>query len=845
MQQRDTPALAPGTRVDQYLICRVLGRGGFGITYLVHDEMLQKDFALKEFFPEDLATRDSTSLRIVSKPSSEGNFRWGLNKFFSEARLLAQLNHANIVSVRRVFEANNSAYMLLDYIDGGTLEDWLRRLDEPPTQQELDVLSAALLSALEFVHAQQMWHLDVSPDNIMIRSRDGAPILVDFGASRLEIKQHSRLVSALIFKSGYSAPEQYTSSSNRYGPWTDIYAFGATLQRAVTGKRPIEATARSLSDDQEPATKAAKGKYRQSFLKAIDWALRVRPNERPQSVAEWSAKLLESSSASVPQKKTGSVVSVGQPHAWHASAARTTIDKVTRVLRPSSQGRPVIAAVALGVLTAALGAAYLMMPARAPAPASQNCTHGYHLLNTIRACSEIIAYDPKNAVAYAYRGRMFIYLSEPEKALADADRAIALNARLPDAFVTRGAVRRLFGEPSDASKDLDQAIRLKSDNPEALILRALVNSAAGNKEQATQDYATAIARLNEALAREPADALLYRTRGSAYANRHEYDTAIADYDRAIKLTNDDPLALSNRGVAYIAKRAYDQAIADLNRSIELNDKFFAAYNSRGYAFAQKGQQDQAIADYTQALALYPRYAPAYRNRGFSYNVKRDYKRAIADFDEAVKLNYRDAAALAGRGYALNELWLLDEAIADLDRAVSLNPDYYYAYNNRGVAWERKKERELAIADYRKAVTLNPNNSFASNRLKLLVAAPAEAKAMLEKAAIELKANEAAALVKFNRADGGFRDRDLYVFCYDMNTGKFTAHVNQSLLGTDVRNLKEQNGSPLGEKVFNATKADTISTIGYSIPKPGTTNPVPKESYVTRVGNQGCGVGYYK
>jgi signal transduction histidine kinase len=122
---------------------------------------------------------------------------------------------------------------------------------------------------------------------------------------------------------------------------------------------------------------------------------------------------------------------------------------------------------------------------------------------------------------------------------------------------------------------------------------------------------------------------------------------------------------------------------------------------------------------------------------------------------------------------------------------------------------------------------------------------AEARAMLEKAVAELKANEAAALAKFNKGEGGFKDRDLYVFCYDMTTGKFTAHVNQSLLGTDVKALKEKDGSPLGEKVFNATKPGTISTVSYNFPKPGTTEPVAKESYVTQVGNQGCGVGYYK
>jgi signal transduction histidine kinase len=122
---------------------------------------------------------------------------------------------------------------------------------------------------------------------------------------------------------------------------------------------------------------------------------------------------------------------------------------------------------------------------------------------------------------------------------------------------------------------------------------------------------------------------------------------------------------------------------------------------------------------------------------------------------------------------------------------------------------------------------------------------AEAKAMLEKAITELKANAVAALVKFNKADGGFRDRDLYVYCFEMGTGKFTAHTNPALMGTDVRALKEKDGSPLGQKVFDAAKEGTITTISYNFPKPGGTDPVPKEAYVTRVGDQGCGVGYYK
>jgi hypothetical protein len=121
----------------------------------------------------------------------------------------------------------------------------------------------------------------------------------------------------------------------------------------------------------------------------------------------------------------------------------------------------------------------------------------------------------------------------------------------------------------------------------------------------------------------------------------------------------------------------------------------------------------------------------------------------------------------------------------------------------------------------------------------------EAEAMLEKAIAALKADEAAALKKFPTGEGGFRDRDLYVFCYDTRTGKFTAHANTALIGVDVRTLKDGDGKPLGQRIFDANKADTITTIDYNYPRPGTTKPVPKQSYITIVGHQGCGVGYYK
>jgi cytochrome c len=121
----------------------------------------------------------------------------------------------------------------------------------------------------------------------------------------------------------------------------------------------------------------------------------------------------------------------------------------------------------------------------------------------------------------------------------------------------------------------------------------------------------------------------------------------------------------------------------------------------------------------------------------------------------------------------------------------------------------------------------------------------EARAMLEKAATELKADQTAALAKFNDPKGPFRDRDLYVFCFDMGTGKITTHINPSVIGTDGRTAKEKDGTPFGQKLYDAAVEGKINTVSYNFPKPGSTEPVAKEAYVTRVGNAGCAVGYYK
>jgi serine/threonine protein kinase len=284
-------ALPVGTRLaEDYRIDRVLGAGGFGITYLAEETPLARLVTIKEYFPVDFAVRDTNQAAQPRSGDVTGDYQWGLDRFLDEARTLARFDHPNIVRVYRFFRENNSGFMVLHYEDGKSFKAWLKALGRAPRQHELDRVVPPLLDALSLIHGSDFLHRDIAPDNIIIRT-DGSPVLIDFGSARSDIAQHSRTVSALV-KPGYSPYEQYATTGRQQGPWTDIYSLGATLYQAVTGKRPPDSPSRMVDDELVPARDAAISAYRPGFLAAIDAALALDVNARPRSVDEWRKQLL-------------------------------------------------------------------------------------------------------------------------------------------------------------------------------------------------------------------------------------------------------------------------------------------------------------------------------------------------------------------------------------------------------------------------------------------------------------------------------------------------------------------------------------------------------------------------
>jgi TPR repeat protein/serine/threonine protein kinase len=281
--------LPVGIDVEQYEIKDVLGAGGFGITYKGWDNRLHRDVAVKEFLPVELAVRGKDDISVQPRDAkTRKEYTFGLKKFLEEARMLARFKEPNIVRVTNFLEANGTAYLVMDYEEGESLAQYLGR-HHILSEDQLNAIFIATLHGLRAVHDKSVLHRDIKPGNIYLR-KDGTPMLIDFGAARQALGEQTRSMTGIVTV-GYAPFEQY-SARGKQGPWTDLYALGATMYRCTTGVSPPEAPERIAAiqeaepDPLVPAAKAAKGQYDASLLSTIDWLLKPNRQDRPQKVDE-------------------------------------------------------------------------------------------------------------------------------------------------------------------------------------------------------------------------------------------------------------------------------------------------------------------------------------------------------------------------------------------------------------------------------------------------------------------------------------------------------------------------------------------------------------------------------
>ncbi len=284
--------LPPGTRLQGYRLLRVLGQGGFGVTYLAEDEARGHRVVVKENFPEYLCHRESGSLHVqLADEERRPAYEAACRSFLRECRLLADIAHPHIVRAHHSFEAYNTAYHVTEYIDGISLGDWAqdRALrGRRPTQDELISTLMPLLDALSYLHQRELLHRDIKPDNILMEP-SGKPVLIDFGAAH---ELRSTRPAHVVKSPGFSPTEQCTEGGNM-GPWTDLYALGATFHHLITGTLLPPSHKREAADNTLPLAerKELHTHYHPQLLATIDHATRPHPADRYQRAEEWLADL--------------------------------------------------------------------------------------------------------------------------------------------------------------------------------------------------------------------------------------------------------------------------------------------------------------------------------------------------------------------------------------------------------------------------------------------------------------------------------------------------------------------------------------------------------------------------
>jgi serine/threonine protein kinase len=279
-----------GTRLAEFEITGVVGEGGFGNVYLAFDHSLQRTVAIKEYMPVALASRGADNAILVQAKRHKETFETGMNSFINEARLLAQFDHPALIKVYRFWEQNNTAYMAMRYYEGQTFKAIISKNPGIVTEAWLKPILKPILEALEVLYKIQILHRDISPDNIMIQP-NGDAVLLDFGAARQILGDMSQALT-VILKPGYAPVEQYAEDSDmKQGPWTDIYALSAAMYYAIVKKAPPTSVTRLIKDPVELLQLSPPPGFSKGFLAAIDKGMAVRPNDRPQSIEEFT-KLL-------------------------------------------------------------------------------------------------------------------------------------------------------------------------------------------------------------------------------------------------------------------------------------------------------------------------------------------------------------------------------------------------------------------------------------------------------------------------------------------------------------------------------------------------------------------------
>ena len=740
--------LPEGTELNKrYVIENVLGHGGFGITYAAYDKVLSVRVAIKEYLPRQLATRAEGQTKIsIYTGEARQHYQYGLHKFLEEAQAVAKFaHHPNIVSARDYFEAHGTAYMVMEYVEGVTLKEYLEKKGGRISFEEAKGIMMPVMDALREVHQVGLMHRDISPDNIYISTAAQVKIL-DFGAARYAAGEQSKSLS-VILKPGYAPEEQYRSSGKQ-GAWTDVYAVGATIYKCLTGKTPPDALDRKEEDTLEPPSRlgvAIPPEAEQALLRA----LAVKAPKRFKSMGDFQQAFLGGEPVSIgfqappqpaytPTPTPTPAQPPQQPSYSQPASGSASSHLVRRKISPAVLAASIGGGV-LGLIVVVVVIWGMMKP-------SSNVQTKEYLLNqggkylqgqeyekgraTLEEAVKIDAKDPKVYLALA---QAYNKLKLSTKEIEAYQKVIALDPKDAKAHFELGSA---YHRAKDDKAALAQSDALVKIDPElAIKLRDIIAPpnpvkkflAEGIQHFDGKEYDKARIAFENSLNHDAKDFEANYRLGLTYAQLGRNDDAVGKYKQAISIKPGAYPYLS-LGLAYFKLGQNQQALEAMKKAIELKPDYALARYNLGAAYLSLGKKELAQKeidalkglDATMAGKLEGEFklGGAERNandqlaKGVEQLNAKDYEKARSTLEEAVRLDPSVPAAHINLALAYRNLKQPEKAIGCLKEAIRLKADDAVAYNNLGVVYLSLEKPQEAAEALKEAVRLKPDNASA-------------------------------------------------------------------------------------------------------------------------------------
>ncbi|MEO8071913.1 MAG: tetratricopeptide repeat protein [Acidobacteriota bacterium] len=714
---------------ERYTIDEFIVLGSFGAVYRATDQKLGRIVAVKILKP-DLKEDVAEEAREL---------------FRREAQAAGALNHSHIVAVTDVGEDFGIAYLVMEWLEGRTLEQELRQYRQISLSDTKTILEQ-ITGALTLAHEQNIVHRDIKPSNIHLGKPGEIFVKVlDFGIAKVTTSAANAIASRIAGTFAYMPPEQIEGKI--IDARTDIYALGILLFQMLSGKLPFEKKSEDYLIRQQLTAKPPRltefnPEISSAIADVIDRSLAKNPDERQQSVIELCDSFVEAfekensmedlsgevfpneeiilqedektnshqeESVEIVEDAKPTLVLSNQPSADFESNLSDSPDNL-EIEAADRKADDILSKNAVPIVENLSPAQYDFQP-----PTIWNSINKYKIpifgglfvlliLVGWFAVSSYSNYQSGNLAEHLRQGADYLEQKQYDQALSEFDRAVNADSNSAEAYKGRGDAYHFTGEDEKAIADYTEAINLGLNSAEIYRRRGFDQKSVLNFDKAIADY-------TDAIKLDTNDGESYAGRCQTYLDNRQFDMALTDCSKALELNSDDANAYVSRGNIYLSKNENDLAIADFNKTLNLQKDNAAAHLGRGNAYYNKENYGKALDDFSETIRLDSQNPSAYGLRGLIYQKTNRDEKAIADFTEAIRINPEFSLLYASRGKSFLNEKKYDEAIADYTNAIEFNnsgnaADFYF---ERGIAYFKKDELEKAVSDFTEVINLDPKS----------------------------------------------------------------------------------------------------------------------------------------